>query len=105
MLSELSSFCYVETEEGKVEIPLHCLEFEDVISATSNQDRMTELVLSYLKSAKETLERGTPLGWSQIIHVAEKHDRFGVGYCPSSRLPDPKNHKKFCLVKFNSVGF
>ena len=29
LISELSWFRYVETDEGVVEIPLHCLEFEN----------------------------------------------------------------------------
>lgn len=55
LVSEMSSFRYVETEEGIAEIPLYCLEFEDVSSATSNQDRTSEVVMSSQKSAKETL--------------------------------------------------
>ncbi|XP_050876821.1 uncharacterized protein LOC127080547 [Lathyrus oleraceus] len=38
LVSELSSFRYVETNEGIVEVPLHCLEFEDVSSVTSNSN-------------------------------------------------------------------
>lgn len=41
IVSELSSFWYVETEEGITEVPFHCLEFENVISATSIQDKVT----------------------------------------------------------------
>lgn len=63
------------------------------------------VVLSSLKSAKETLERGIPPCWGQIVHVAEKHDHFGIGYPPFSRLPDPKNQKNFNPVRFNNAGF
>lgn len=105
LFSELSSFRYMETKEGIAEIPLHCLEFEDVSSATSNQDKKLEVVLSSLKSAKETLEKDTPPSWGHIVHVTEKHDRFSVSYRPSSCLPDPKSQKKFYLVKSNNIGF
>lgn len=63
------------------------------------------MVISSMKSDRETLKKGTPLGWGQIIDVTEKHNCFGIGYHPSSRLPNQKNQKKLCLAKFNSVEF
>lgn len=41
LVSELSWFQYVETEEGITEVPFHCLKFEDDSSATSIQDKVT----------------------------------------------------------------
>ena len=38
LVSELSSFRYIETEEGVTKVPIHYLEFEDVSSITSNHD-------------------------------------------------------------------
>ena len=55
LVSELSLFRYIETREGVAEIPLHCLEFEDVSSTTSNHDRSSTTILSSVKSAKKTL--------------------------------------------------
>lgn len=55
LVSLLSSFRYVETEDGVAEIPLHCLEFEDVSSATSNHDRSSITILSLVRSAMKTL--------------------------------------------------
>lgn len=46
LVSELSLFRYVETNEGIVEIPLHYLEFEEVISATANNDQSSATILS-----------------------------------------------------------
>lgn len=60
IVSELSSFRYVETEEGITEVPFHCLEFEDINYATYIQDRVAEVVMSSRKSARETLEKGVP---------------------------------------------
>lgn len=70
VISELSLFWYVKIEEGIIEFRFHCLEFEDVGSATSNQDKVTKVVLSSVKSTRETLEKGTPPGWGQIVDVA-----------------------------------
>lgn len=64
LVSELLSFWYMETEEGIAEILPSLFEiFEDVSYATSNQDKVSKLFMSSVKSAKETLERGIPPGW------------------------------------------
>lgn len=65
---------------------MNCLEYEDVGSDTSIQDNVTKMVLSSVKMTMETLGKGTPLGWGQIVDVGEKHNHFGIGYHPSSRL-------------------
>lgn len=70
VISELSSFRYVETEEGVVEVPFQCLDFEDVNSASVNQSQPTVVVLSSTRSAKETLKKGVFSGWVQIMTVA-----------------------------------
>lgn len=95
----------METEEGIIEIIIRCLEFEDVSSATSNQEKTLKLVLSSVKSAKETLETRNPPSLGQIVDVSEKHDHFGIDYRAFLCLSDPKRHKKLFPVKFNSVGF
>lgn len=57
LISKLSSFWYIEIDEGVVDVPFHCLEFEDVNTTTSSLDKVPEVILSSLKSAKETLEK------------------------------------------------
>lgn len=104
LVSDLSSFRYVKTGEGVVEIPLHCLEFEDVNSATSNHDQSSTTILSSVRSAKQTLEKGSLAGWGQVVNVAEKHDRFDIGYRPSAHKESIKK-QKFNPVKFNIVSF
>lgn len=63
LVSELSSYRYVETKEGITEVPLHCLEFKDVNSTTFNKDQSITMVLSSVRSARETLEKGPLYGW------------------------------------------
>lgn len=65
------------------------------------------VALSSLKSAKETLEKGNPLSWGQVVDVTEKNNPFDIGYHPSSRLLNPEDQKKFFPISkvFNSVGF
>lgn len=38
LVSELSLFRYIETKKGITKVRIHCLEFEDVSSITSNHD-------------------------------------------------------------------
>lgn len=90
LVSELSSFRYVETDEGIVKVPLHCLEFEDISSASANKNQSSATILSSAKSAKKTLEKGPLLGWGKVVNVAEKRDRFGIGYHPATRKVSPK---------------
>lgn len=85
LVSELSSFRYVEIEEGIVEVPLHYLEFEYISSNTSNQNQSSAMILSSVKSVRETLEKGHLSGLGHIVNMADKHDRFGIGYHPSAR--------------------
>lgn len=87
MISELSSFWYVKIKEGIIEVPFHYLDFEDVNSVSVNQSQSSTMVLFSAKNAKKTLEKGLLSGWDQNLKVAEKHDRFGLGYHPTSRHP------------------
>ncbi|XP_050895784.1 uncharacterized protein LOC127102458 [Lathyrus oleraceus] len=77
LVSELSLFRYIETEEWVAETPLHCLEFED---------------------------KGPLAGWGQVVNVIQKHNRFGIGYRPSARKASPRK-QKFNPIKFSSAGF
>ncbi|XP_050919835.1 uncharacterized protein LOC127137414 [Lathyrus oleraceus] len=104
LVSELSSFRYVETDEGIVEVLLHCLEFEDVSSASANNNQSSATILSSAKSSKQTLEKGPLPGWGKVVNVAEKSNRFGIGYHPATRKVSQKK-KQFNPVKFNSVGY
>lgn len=104
LVSMLSSFIYVETDEGIVEIPLHCLEFEEVNSATANHDQSPATVLSSVRSAKQTLEKGPLPGWGKVVDVAEKREKFGINYHPTARKASSKK-KQFNPVKFSSAGF
>lgn len=65
IISELSSFRYVETDKGATKVPFHCLEFKDVSTTTSNMNKAPEVVLSSLKNTKETLEKGNRPVWAK----------------------------------------
>lgn len=63
--------------------------------------------MSSLKSSKETIEKGNPGGWGQVLDIINKNNQFGIDYHPSSIMPNPKDQKKFYHIHevFNSVGF
>lgn len=104
LVSELSSFRYIETYEKVNEIPLNCLEFEEVNSATVNHDQSSATILSSVTSAKQTLEKGLLAGWGKVVNVAAKREEFGIGYRPSTYKASLKK-KQFNPVKFRSAGF
>ncbi|XP_050889420.1 uncharacterized protein LOC127094658 [Lathyrus oleraceus] len=104
LVSELSSFRYVKIDKGIVEVLLHCLEYEDVSSASANNNQSSATILSSTKSAKQTLEKGPLPGWGKVVNVAEKRDRFGIGYHPATRKVSPKK-KQFNPVKFCSADY
>lgn len=72
-------------EEGIVEVPLNCLDFEDVNSPFVNQIQHAAAMLSSTESSRKTLEKGPLFSWGHIVNVVEKHDRFGMGYHPAFR--------------------
>lgn len=43
LISELSSFRYVEIDEGAIEVPFHFLEFDNVNTTTSNFDKALDI--------------------------------------------------------------
>lgn len=90
LVSKLSSFRYVETNEGIVEILLHCLEFEEVSSVIANHDQSSATVLSLVRNSKQTLEKCLLPGWGRVVDMAEKRDRFGIGYHPAACKASPK---------------
>lgn len=104
LVSEHSSLRYVETDEGIIEILLHYLEFEDVSSSTANHDQSSATILSSVRSAKQTLEKGPLTGWGKGVDMAEKRDRFGISYRPSAWKASTKK-KQFSPTKFNSADF
>ncbi|XP_050890746.1 uncharacterized protein LOC127096182 [Lathyrus oleraceus] len=104
LVSKLSSLRYVKTDEEIVEVPLHCLEYEDVSSATANNNQSSATILSSKKSVKQTLEKGLLPGWGKVVNVAEKCDMYGIGYHPATCKVRPKK-KQVNPVKFSSAGY
>lgn len=105
IISEISSFRYMETEEGIIEVPFQGLDFEEVSTASANPSQSTTLVLSLAKSAKQTLENGPLPGWGKIMRVPDKHDRFGLGYHPTSYYSAVRGGKRFNPIRFSNATY
>ncbi|KAK2428440.1 hypothetical protein QL285_026962 [Trifolium repens] len=102
LVSHLSSFRYVETEEGVLETQFQALEIatvtvvdqeeEDVLAAqfrtmkiatVSQADQKSRASITYWRGLKKAMEEGTLKGWGQLVYPHEKKDLLGVGYQPS----------------------
>lgn len=95
----------MKTEERIPEICFHYLDFEDVSSASVNLSQSSTIVLSSVESDRKTVEKGPLSDLGQIVNIAEKHDRFGVGYHPVSRHPSVRRRKKFNPIWFSNTGY
>ncbi|MCI46032.1 gag-pol polyprotein, partial [Trifolium medium] len=87
MVSHLSSFRYIETDEEVVEVPFQALEIASVITLKTKRksSKKNGLAMTSWRAVKEALEEGVPLGWGKVPEVCEKKDRFGLGYQPTTR--------------------
>lgn len=83
MISQLSSFRYIEVDEEALETYLKPLE---LVNATFMEEKdhkeKKSLSFIYLKSEKLTMENGGPKGWGHMISISEKKDDFDLGYIP-----------------------
>ncbi|KAK2417462.1 hypothetical protein QL285_039759 [Trifolium repens] len=112
LVSHLSSFKYIETEEGVLETQFQALEVATVtmvdkeedmlatqfktmkIATTSQANQKPRTSITSWKNLKKAIDEGALKGWGQLIYPQEKKDLLGVGYQPS------KGKQK--LVDFNT---
>jgi hypothetical protein len=102
LVSHLSSFKYIETEEGVLETPFQALEIatvtmadqeeEDVLAAQfktlkiatlSQINKEPRASITSWKSLKGDIEKGALRGWGQLVIPREQKNFAGVGYQPS----------------------
>jgi hypothetical protein len=85
LVSHLSSFRYVETEEGALETHFQALE----IATTTLMDpktisQVSKTFVTSWKSLKKAMEDGgLHEGWGQLLFILEKKNCFGLSYQPS----------------------
>jgi hypothetical protein len=84
LVSHLTSFRYVETEEGALETQFQALE---IATATLMNPVLTgqglKTSVTSWKNLKKAMESGRLLaGWGQLLLFPEKKDHHGIGYQP-----------------------
>jgi len=86
IISQLSSFRYIEADEDALETSFQALEISNAtLAEVKDPIEKTSLSFASLNSARSAVESGGPVGWGKVINVSEKNDRFGLGYKPSAK--------------------
>lgn len=85
MVSNLSSFRYIEADEDALETSFQALEIANavLVEVEETVEGQSNPSFSSLKSTRSIIDRGIPEGWGEIINVKTKTDRHGLGYRPT----------------------
>jgi hypothetical protein len=124
LVSHLSSFRYIETEEGVLETQFQALEIatvtladkgeEDVLATQFKALKITTAAqtsqkprasITSWKSLKKDMEEGVLKGWGQLVFPPEKKDFLGVGYQPSKGKQKIHDFTTPLEDVFESAGF
>jgi hypothetical protein len=124
LVSHLSSFRYIETEEGVLETQFQALEIatvtmvdqeeEDMLAAqfktmkiatTSQANHKPRASITSWKSLRKAMEEGALKGWGQLVFPHEKKDFLGVGYQPSKGKQKIHDYTAPLEDVFESAGF
>jgi hypothetical protein len=124
LVSHLSSFRYIETEEGVLETQFQALEIatvtladkgeEDVLATQFKALKITTAAqtsqkprasITSWKSLKKDMEEGVLKGWGQLVFSPEKKDFLGVGYQPSKGKQKIHDFTTPLEDVFESAGF
>src|ERR1044072_5688729 len=86
LVSHLSEFKYVDVGDEVHETLFQALEIvgnvqKEIKTAEKPNGNMTRW-----QDVKALIEAGNPEGWGTVINIAEKKDKSGLGYQPSSRI-------------------
>lgn len=109
MISNLSSFRYIEADEDALETSFQALEIANavLVEVEETVEGQSNPYFASLKSTRSTIDRGIPEGWGEIINVKTKTDRHGLGYRPThdKASTNVEGHPKFFQEVFVSGGF
>jgi hypothetical protein len=110
LVNHLSSFRYIETEEGALETHFQALEIANAtlvdLEVASHASRTP--VTSWKNLKKAMNGGGLPEGWGQLLEIPEKKDRFGLGYQSHKGIVTKKQDQGTIPAIqeiFHSVGF
>lgn len=99
MVSQLSSYKYVEVEGEVHETPCQAFEAVQVVNMPQKKKVVT---MSSLKDVKVVVEAGHPEGWGRVLDLPPKFDKMGLGYSVHQSGKDVKDKR---TVQFTSAGY
>lgn len=99
MVSQLSSYKYVEVEGEVHETPCQAFEAVQVVNIPQKRQVVT---MTSLKDAKAVVKAGHPEGWGRVLDLPPKFNRMGLGYDGYQPKEDGKNKK---VIQFRSAGY
>lgn len=99
MVSQLSSYKYVEVEGEVHETPCQAFEAVQVVNIPQKKQVVT---MTSLKDAKAVIEAGHPEGWGRVLDLPPKFNKMGLGYDVHQPNEDAKNKK---TIQFRSAGY
>lgn len=99
MVSQLSSYKYVEVEGEVHETPCQAFEAMQVVNIPTKKQVVT---MSSLKDAKAVVEAVHPEGWGRVLDLPPKFNKMGLGYDGYQPKEDGKDKK---VIQFRSAGF
>jgi hypothetical protein len=107
LVSHLSSFRYIEIEEGALETQFQALEIAAVTMMSpvlKGQESKTS-VTSW-RNLKEAMKSGgLPAGWGSLVVIPQKKYRHGVGYQPTKGKQRDHGITSSLGDVFESAGF
>lgn len=102
MVSQLSSYRYIEVEGEVHETPCQDFEAVQVVNIPHSEKKKSVVTMSSLKDAKVVVEPGHPEGWGRVLDLPPKFDKLGLGYSTHKSSEAVKDRK---VVQFTSAGF
>lgn len=102
MVSQLSSYRYIEVEGEVHETPCQAFEAVQVINIAHPDTKKSPVSMSSFRDARAIVEAGHPTGWGRVLDFPPKFNKMGLGYAPHQSSVEVKAKK---TVQFTSAGF
>lgn len=102
--SYLSSFRYIEADGETFEIPFQALE---IAAVSRRREVPKENSASPWEKISELIKGRDTSGWSKLVEIYEKKNRFRLGYEPTKIGSRKNNQRKFYTLQdiFHGAGY
>lgn len=82
MVSQLSSYQYVEIEGEVHETPCQAFEAVQVVNIPHPDTKKLPVSMSSFRDVRAVVEAGHPIGWGCVLDLPPKFNKMGIGYTP-----------------------